>query len=352
MNSPAMPEKDEDIPLGSDSKEDCYWFPTASALDAAFAHSITKNLRLAGETFATQLTSRDGWIKMSADTVQKGDRVTKFLDALQNRMTSLDRDLDQREFELILTSFRDAKENALQSYFAERIRVSPRKHEIVPRTPNQLEYIRAIREKDVVFGVGPAGTGKTYLAMAMAVSSLLAGKYDRIILTRPAVEAGENLGFLPGKLEEKINPYLRPLYDALYDMLDFSEAESLIEKTIIEVAPLAFMRGRTLNHAFVILDEAQNTTNEQMMMFLTRLGFHSQCVVCGDPTQTDLPKGKPSGLTLALRKLSRIEEIGICHMTARDVIRHSLVEKIIRAYEYRQDASGEDNTMGDRSVES
>ena len=212
----------------------------------------------------------------------------------------------------------------------------------MPRTPTQLDYVRALRKKSVVFGVGPAGTGKTYLAMAMAVSKLLAGDCDRIILTRPAVEAGENLGFLPGKLEEKINPYLRPLYDALYDMMDFAEAEQLIERNIIEVAPLAFMRGRTLNNAFIILDEAQNATPEQMLMFLTRLGFKSQCVICGDPSQTDLPHRKASGLADAVRRLEQIPEIAVCHFHASDVVRHRLVEKIVLAYSQKAEAEEEE----------
>jgi phosphate starvation-inducible PhoH-like protein len=190
-----------------------------------------------------------------------------------------------------------------------------------------------MRNKDIVFGVGPAGTGKTYLAMAMAVSELLQGNYSRIILTRPAREAGENLGFLPGNLEEKIAPYLRPLYDALYDMLEFEEAAALIEKNIIEVAPLAFMRGRTLNNAFIILDEAQNSTVEQMLMFLTRLGFDSQCVVTGDPFQSDLPGNIRSGLEHSVVALKNIDEIGVCKFSTADVVRHTLVEKIITAYQ-------------------
>ena len=193
--------------------------------------------------------------------------------------------------------------------------------------------MRAIREKDIVFGIGPAGTGKTYLAMAMAVSALLKGRFNRIILTRPAKEAGENLGFLPGNLEEKILPYLRPLYDALYDMIPFEDASSLIERNIIEVAPLAFMRGRTLNSAFIILDEAQNTTEEQMLMFLTRLGYDSQCVITGDPTQNDLARHERSGLIHAEKTLQEIPEIAFCKFTSRDVVRHALVEKIINAYQ-------------------
>jgi phosphate starvation-inducible PhoH-like protein len=197
----------------------------------------------------------------------------------------------------------------------------------------QRQYLEAIDRADVVIGVGPAGTGKTYLAMAQAVSYLLAKKVSRIILARPAVEAGEKLGFLPGDLQEKVNPYLRPLYDALYDMLDLERAERLVERGIIEVAPLAFMRGRTLNEAFVILDEAQNTTTEQMKMFLTRLGFGSKAVVTGDVTQIDLPAGRTSGLIEALKVVSGIEGIATIYFDERDVVRHSLVQQIVKAYE-------------------
>jgi phosphate starvation-inducible PhoH-like protein len=233
----------------------------------------------------------------------------------------------------ILNACAKGDEEILTQCYAERIKVSSRRKEVIPGTLHQLEYLRAIKQHDIVFGIGPAGTGKTYLAMAMAVSSLLTGTCERIILTRPAVEAGENLGFLPGNLQDKINPYLRPLYDALYCMLDPQEAASFTDKGIIEVAPLAFMRGRTLNHAFVILDEAQNATGEQMLMFLTRLGAGSKCVICGDPSQTDLPRHRESGLLQALDRLHTLKEIGICRFNPSDVLRHTLVEKIIRAYD-------------------
>jgi phosphate starvation-inducible PhoH-like protein len=202
-----------------------------------------------------------------------------------------------------------------------------------PKSPNQRRYLEAIEKYDIVFGVGPAGTGKTYLAMAQAVSYLLAKKVSRIILARPAVEAGEKLGFLPGDLQEKVNPYLRPLYDALYDMMDVERATRLVERGTIEVAPIAFMRGRTLNDAFVILDEAQNTTSEQMKMFLTRLGFGSKAVVTGDITQIDLPHPGKSGLVEALKIVRDVEGIGFIHFDERDVVRHRLVQQIVKAYD-------------------
>jgi len=207
------------------------------------------------------------------------------------------------------------------------------KRRIAAKSANQRRYLEAIDQYDIVFGIGPAGTGKTYLAMAQAVSYLLAKKVSRIILARPAVEAGEKLGFLPGDLQEKVNPYLRPLYDALYDMLDVEKAEKYLERGAIEVALLAFMRGRTLNDAFVILDEAQNTTTEQMKMFLTRLGFGSKAVVTGDVTQIDLPGGRTSGLVQAMEVVGKIEGISFVYFDERDVVRHKLVQAIVKAYD-------------------
>ena len=228
----------------------------------------------------------------------------------------------------------------LRSYFLKpSSRPAGRRH-VVPKSINQRRYLEAIDRYDIVFGVGPAGTGKTYLAMAQAVACLLAKKVTRIILARPAVEAGERLGFLPGDLQEKVNPYLRPLYDALYDMLDGEKVERFIERGTIEIAPLAFMRGRTLNDAFVILDEAQNTTTEQMKMFLTRLGFGSKAVITGDITQIDLPIGKTSGLVEAIRVVGNIEGIAFVHFDERDVVRHKLVQAIVKAYESYTSANG------------
>lgn len=221
----------------------------------------------------------------------------------------------------------------LRDIFLDTIFVSARKKVISPKSLAQKTYIDAIRTNDVVFGIGPAGTGKTYLAMAMAVAFLTKREVSRIVLVRPAVEAGEKLGFLPGDIAEKVNPYLRPLYDALFDMMDFEKGQALIEKGVVEVAPLAFMRGRTLNDAFVILDEAQNTTAEQMKMFLTRLGFGSRAVVTGDVTQIDLPSGRLSGLVQAAEVLKGLEGIQFTHFTDRDVVRHPIVQVIVQAYE-------------------
>ena len=214
------------------------------------------------------------------------------------------------------------------------------KRRVAPKTVNQRRYLDAIDQNDIVFGIGPAGTGKTYLAMAQAVAFLVAKKVSRIILARPAVEAGEKLGFLPGDLQEKVNPYLRPLYDALYDMLDVERVARYIERGTIEIAPIAFMRGRTLNDSFVILDEAQNTTSEQMKMFLTRLGFGAKAVITGDVTQIDLPTGRTSGLVEAMKVVSAIEGIEFIYFDERDVVRHKLVQQIVKAYEKFTNGSG------------
>ena len=221
----------------------------------------------------------------------------------------------------------------LKEIFLDKVYITSKKNTVAPKSRAQKEYIEAIRNYDIAFGIGPAGTGKTYLAMAMAVSALSKGTVSRIILTRPAVEAGESLGFLPGDLAEKVDPYLRPLYDALHDMMRFEKVAMLMQKGIIEVAPIAFMRGRTLNDSFVILDEAQNTTTEQMKMFLTRIGFNSKAVITGDITQIDLPAEKASGLVETKNILQGIEGIKFVFFTKKDVVRHKLVQEIIRAYE-------------------
>ena len=222
---------------------------------------------------------------------------------------------------------------SLRDYFT-KARFNPAgKKQVAPKSATQRRYIEAIQNRDIVFGIGPAGTGKTYLAVAMAVQALMQKHVNRIVLARPAVEAGEKLGFLPGDLQDKVDPYLRPLYDALFDLIEYERVTKLLEKRVIEVAPLAFMRGRTISDAFVILDEAQNTTSEQMKMFLTRIGFGSKAVITGDVTQIDLPTGKRSGLIEAQRVLANVEDIEFVYFTDKDVVRHRLVQMIIRAYE-------------------
>jgi phosphate starvation-inducible PhoH-like protein len=237
----------------------------------------------------------------------------------------------------------------LKKIFLDTVFITSKKTTITPKSPAQKEYIDAMRKYDIVFGIGPAGTGKTYLAMAMAVSALTKGSVDRIILTRPAVEAGEELGFLPGDLAEKVDPYLRPLYDALHDMIRFEKVANLMQKGAIEVAPIAFMRGRTLNDSFIILDEAQNTTPEQMKMFLTRIGFNSKAVITGDITQIDLPAEKTSGLIQAKNILQGIEALKFVFFTKMDVVRHHLVQDIIDAYEQLEAEKGNDRTHNQKA---
>ena len=291
------------------------------------------NLELLKEQLSVKATSRDGWIKLDG----KEDAlncVKDVFDALRAQLDSGHRPR-QREFLKAIETVKENGADALKSLNTKRITTSPRKPQVMPKTVGQKTYLDYIAAHDVTFGIGPAGTGKTYLAMAMAVSALHHGEVSRIILTRPAVEAGEALGFLPGDLREKLSPYLRPLHDALTDMLPVDEVQKHMERETIEIAPLAYMRGRTLNNAFVILDEAQNTTNEQMFMFLTRLGYHSKAVITGDPTQIDLPSSKQSGLTEALLALKDSRDISIVKFSNKDVVRHPLVQQIIEAYETR-----------------
>ena len=243
------------------------------------------------------------------------------------------RQFTDRELREAFTQIAEDRAYSLRDYFT-RSRFSPAgKKQVAPKSAMQRKYIETIQQKDIVFGIGPAGTGKTYLGVAMAVQSLMQKQVNRIVLARPAVEAGEKLGFLPGDLQEKVDPYLRPLYDALFDLVDYERVTRLLEKRVIEIAPLAFMRGRTLSDAFVILDEAQNTTSEQMKMFLTRIGFGSKAVITGDVTQIDLPTGKRSGLVEAERVLAGIDGIEFIYFSEKDVVRHKLVQMIIKAYE-------------------
>ncbi len=280
--------------------------------------------------FGVRLTARDLWLKIEGEAAAVA-RVRRLVDTLRvARQSGVS--LREPGIAYAVQAFLDGRETELERLYENRIEVADGKPAIFARTFGQLRYLEAIRRHDFVFGIGPAGTGKTYLAMAMAVSELIRGEVSRIILTRPAVEAGENLGFLPGDLQQKVLPYLRPLYDALYDMMGPERIERCTERGVIEVAPLAYMRGRTLNHAFVILDEAQNTTPEQMLMFLTRLGFDSKCVITGDLTQVDLPSHKTSGLLEARRTLRNVEGIALVELAEEDVVRHPLVQKIIQAY--------------------
>tara|TARA_B100000676_G_scaffold207648_1_gene203834 strand:- start:410 stop:1366 length:957 start_codon:yes stop_codon:yes gene_type:complete len=292
------------------------------------------NLRLLREELEIQATSRDGWIKLEGDD----DNLAQAQDVFASLKDQLDTGQRPRQRDLVkaIQTVKEDGGEALRGLKSQTITTSPRKPSVIPKTVGQKEYIQAITTHDITFGVGPAGTGKTYLAMAMAVSALQRGDVSRIILTRPAVEAGEALGFLPGDLREKLSPYLRPLHDALLDMIPVEEVQRHMERETIEIAPLAYMRGRTLNNAFVILDEAQNTTNEQMFMFLTRLGYHSKAIVTGDPTQIDLPPSKQSGLLEALLTLRKTEGVAIKKFAQNDVVRHPLVQKIINAYETRR----------------
>ena len=311
--------------------ESKYYFDNGLSWHVACAGDEVKSLRTLEKLFGVHLVARENWVQISGEEDAVA-RASAFFDELSHFYQIRRKQLETRDFEFLCRSFRDRSEGDIRELMKERIDVSPKKREVLPRSRRQLEYVRAIRRLDVVFGIGPAGTGKTYLAMALAVSEFLKGNVSRIVLTRPARESGENLGFLPGSLEEKIMPYLRPLYDALYDMMSFDEVSALIERGVIEVAPLAFMRGRTLNNAFIILDEAQNTTVEQMLMFLTRRGVNSRCVITGDPSQSDLTGRERSGLLHAIDTLRSVEEIGFVFFDTRDVVRHALLEKIILAY--------------------
>jgi phosphate starvation-inducible PhoH-like protein len=292
---------------------------------------LDENLRLLESTLHVTLktSGHDVVIEGAAREVAHAERVLGQLATLLREGYRFARG----EVKLAIQLLRDDPDAELHEYFLKGAPRTAGRKQVTPKSVTQRRYLEAIDKYDIVFGVGPAGTGKTYLAMAQAVSYLLAKRVTRIILARPAVEAGEKLGFLPGDLQEKVNPYLRPLYDALYDMLDAERVERLLERGVIEVAPIAFMRGRTLNDAFVILDEAQNTTSEQMKMFLTRLGFGSKAVVTGDITQIDLPAGRMSGLIEALKVVASIEGSATVYFDERDVVRHALVQQIVKAYD-------------------
>jgi len=271
-------------------------------------------------------------VRGSAENVRRVQRLVGELTKLVRRGHPLS--ASEVRYAAQIMSGEDKEEHRPSEVMSDVVVVSDRGKPVRPKSAAQREYVDAIRSNDLVFGIGPAGTGKTYLAMAAAVDSFARKQVSRIILTRPAVEAGERLGFLPGDLQAKVDPYLRPLFDALYDMMDHDKLGKLLERNVIEVAPLAFMRGRTLNDSFIILDEAQNTTPEQMKMFLTRMGFGSKCVVTGDVTQIDLPRGQVSGLNQAREILNGVEGIAFVYFSERDVVRHDLVQKIIKAYNH------------------
>lgn len=305
-------------------------FESARFAQQLFNNDV-RNLQALQEELGVKATSRDGWIKLEG-APNAIDRAKQLFMQLESQLKA-GAPLRNREFAHALQVVKNEGVGALKNLMADRIYTSDKKPTVTPKTLGQKRYVDAIRKYDITIAVGPAGTGKTYLAVAMALAALREGKVSRIILTRPAVEAGEALGFLPGDLYEKIMPYLRPLHDALYDMLPADEVQKQMERNVIEIAPLAYMRGRTLNNAFIILDEAQNSTTEQMLMFLTRLGHGSKAVITGDETQVDLPPHKQSGLIEAHRILKDIEGIAIIELGKKDIFRHPLVQRIITAYE-------------------
>jgi phosphate starvation-inducible PhoH-like protein len=299
---------------------------------------LDRNLRLIESLYNVHLSARGSKVQIEGD-----EKAVARVEGLLMQLTDMIAEgviTHKEDVSSAIRAFSADPTSSLKDIFQETIPVSSRKRQVAAKNETQRKYVEAIKKHDVVFGIGPAGTGKTYLAMAMAVSALLRREVSRIILVRPAVEAGEKLGFLPGDLIEKVNPYLRPLYDALYDMIETEKANKLVERGDIEIAPLAFMRGRTLNDSFIILDEAQNTTSEQMKMFLTRLGFNSKTVVTGDVTQIDLPSGRGSGLIEVQKILQDIEGIQFIYFTNKDVVRHRLVQQIIRAYERSEEQRG------------
>jgi phosphate starvation-inducible PhoH-like protein len=303
----------------------------------ALVGSLDENLRLIESVFDVSIATQ------GHDLLVEGAPAAEArVERLVNGLTRLARDgypVANGDVKTAAHLVADDETADLHAFFLRAPVRTAGRRQVVPKSANQRRYLDAIDRYDIVFGVGPAGTGKTYLAMAQAVAALSAKRVSRIILTRPAVEAGEKLGFLPGDLQEKVNPYLRPLYDALYDLMEIDRVDRMFERGIIEVAPIAFMRGRTLNDAFVVLDEAQNTSSEQMKMFLTRLGFGSKAVVTGDITQIDLPSGQVSGLVEAISVVGRVEGIAFVHFDDRDVVRHRLVQQIVKAYEAHAAAS-------------
>lgn len=315
-------------------------FENPHFLQSLFANDLTM-LKMLEEAASVKVTTRDSWMKFDGEehAVERALAILRSLEKARRKGIPIDKQ-----------SFRYAVESAaaggdtpaLDDLSEVQLMGTGSKPPVSPKTAGQLKYLQALQDEDVVFGLGPAGTGKTYLAVASALHALKNRQVKRVVLTRPAVEAGEALGFLPGDLKEKIFPYLRPLYDAIGDIAETSEVERWMQKEVIEIAPLAYMRGRTLNDAFVILDEAQNTTCEQMFMFLTRMGQGSRCAVTGDPTQTDLKRGVKSGLVEAMQALVNVEGVEFCPLTETDVVRHPVVQNIIRAYSKHRDGAADD----------
>lgn len=314
-------------------------FENARFVQSLFANDLSL-LRELRDQLDVKVTTRDTWIKIegSEDAIGRAQTVFANLEAVRRKGL----EINPQAFHYAVRSARAPEPTPNLNDLTEiRLLLGGRKEPVSPKTGGQLAYLRALESCEVVFGIGPAGTGKTYLAVASAIQALKEKKVERIILTRPAVEAGEALGFLPGDLQEKIFPYLRPLYDAIHEMCDRGEVERWIDHRLIEIAPLAYMRGRTLNRAFVILDEAQNTTCEQMFMFLTRMGSFTRCAITGDPSQSDLKRGVRSGLHEAMEALKNVKGVEFCHLTGEDVVRHPVVQRIIAAYaEHRSQPSG------------
>ncbi len=305
-------------------------FETPQLLQKVLADDIHQ-LRAIGEAFHVRTTSRDGWVKLEGE--DEGILSVRRVLSQLEEVCRGGGEVSPQMISMVISSVKDAKQVLPGRDIMElKLKTGARRPPVLAKTPGQIEYLRAMRDNEVTFGVGPAGTGKTFLAMAQALQCLREKTVQRLILTRPAVEAGEALGFLPGDLKEKIFPYLRPLYDALYDLMEADEAERLIERGFIEIAPLAYMRGRTLKNAFIILDEAQNTTTEQMFMFLTRLGEGSRCAVTGDPSQVDLKRNVRSGLIEAIQALPGVPGVSFVHFASADVVRLPVVQRIIEAY--------------------
>ena len=303
--------------------------------------SFDENVRLIESEFKVTVSNREGELRVNGE-VEDTMLAAKALNALLT-LSNRGEPITEQNVRYVISLVRAGQEDRISELTQDVICISSKGRPIKPKTIGQKKYIESVLKNPITIGVGPAGTGKTYLAVAAAVAAFRERKVNRIILTRPAVEAGERLGFLPGDLQSKVDPYLRPLYDALYDFMGVDSYQKLLERGVVEVAPLAYMRGRTLSDSFIILDEAQNTTSEQMKMFLTRLGFHSKVVVTGDITQTDLPYGKKSGLAEAIEILKDIPEIGMVHLTHKDVVRHELVQTIVKAYDayYHREAEGQ-----------